>query len=90
MPSTFSAKSGETDMIIVSSKPGGFFTLDGDAGDRDVSAAPCDNVPVYSIEDMSRDPEVCGRVGRIISRAVQPRGTQHRPLPRTRSGGSED
>jgi hypothetical protein len=75
-------------MIVVSSKPGGFFSSDDDGGAvKDGSTPRPDDIASYSLEDMIADPQVCRRVGGIISKGAQSR-IPHPAAPANRSRGS--
>jgi hypothetical protein len=75
-------------MFIVCSKPGGLFTSQNDVGEAGGSA---DGPEAYSMENLFADPEVCRRVGSIISKGAGGRRPQSHPAPRgSRSGGSTD
>jgi hypothetical protein len=67
-------------MIVVSSKPGRFFNSDSDFPLDGVALPDC--APPYSMENLFADPEVCRRVGGIISKGAERRRPQRRPAPR--------
>jgi hypothetical protein len=78
-------------MIVVSNKLGGIFIPVVDASAPGAPSKAADEVPSYRVEDLFADPEVCRRVGSIISKAAERRRPQSLPAPRSgRSSGSTD
>ena len=78
-------------MIVVGNKPGRSFDAEGDNGGPVVSIATSDEVSSYAMEDLFADPQVCRRVGSIISTGAERRHPQCRPAPRRdRSGEPVD
>jgi hypothetical protein len=78
-------------MIIVSNKTGRLFDGDGGGASGAGDAPAQDGLPPYSIDDLFADPQVCRRVGRIISEGARARGAQGCRAPRaSRAGGSAD
>jgi hypothetical protein len=71
-------------MIVVSNKPSQPFEPERDLGVASESGSAASDPPTYSMENLFADPEVCRRVGAIISKAAE-RRPQRRPAPRRRS-----
>jgi hypothetical protein len=77
-------------MIVVSNKLGGFFIPVFDTGAPEATTAPADDVPPSVMQDLFADPEVCRRVGSIISKGAERRRFQGVPARREGPVRSDD